>query len=119
LPSGRATLLGEHKVAQTCLIGASTIHTDCRDRSSSHRLAAPCTDRPRPIGLVSNGRNCVDNMWLFTSGEDLFVALDDVVDVAIGTDTAGVWATDVNRPRTASHGHDRANEMTANRKTVG
>jgi hypothetical protein len=58
-------------------------------------------------------------MWLFTSGEDLFVALDDVVDVAIGTDTAGVWATDANRPRTASHGHDGANEMTANRKTVG
>jgi hypothetical protein len=39
--------------------------------------------------LVSTGRNCVDNMWLFTNGEDLFVALDDVVDV---------WETDANRP---------------------
>ena len=42
--------------------------------------------------LVSSGRNCVDNLWLFTNGQDVMVALDDVVDV---------WETDGNRPQAA------------------
>ena len=39
--------------------------------------------------LVSSGRNCVDNLWLCTNGEDVIVALEDVIDV---------WETDNNRP---------------------
>jgi hypothetical protein len=43
--------------------------------------------------LVSGGRNSVPNLWLFTNGEDVFVARRDVLDV---------WETDAgNRPRAA------------------
>ena len=31
--------------------------------------------------LISTGRNGVSSLWLFTSGRDIFVALDDVVEV--------------------------------------
>jgi hypothetical protein len=31
--------------------------------------------------LVSSGRSRVDSLWLFCNGQDVFVALDDVVDL--------------------------------------
>jgi hypothetical protein len=31
--------------------------------------------------LVSSGRARIGNLWLFSCGEDVFVALDDVIDV--------------------------------------
>ena len=42
--------------------------------------------------LVSSGRNCVNSLWLFTNGQDVIVALEDVIDV---------WETHDNRPRAA------------------
>ena len=31
--------------------------------------------------LVSSGRNRLDNLWLFTNGEDVFVPRADVIDI--------------------------------------
>jgi hypothetical protein len=42
--------------------------------------------------LVSSGRNCPNSLWLFTNGEDVFIARSDVVDV---------WETDADPPRAA------------------
>lgn len=42
--------------------------------------------------LVSSGRSCVGSLWLFTNGEDVIVALDDVIDV---------WETHDIQPRAA------------------
>jgi hypothetical protein len=42
--------------------------------------------------LVSRGRSRVAKLWLFTNGQDVFVALSDVVDV---------WETNADRLRAA------------------
>ena len=42
--------------------------------------------------LVSSGRNRVAKLWLYANGEDVFVALTDVV---------RVWEADVDRARAA------------------
>jgi hypothetical protein len=42
--------------------------------------------------LVSGGRTHAPSLWLFTNGEDRFVALTEVVDV---------WETEVRSPRAA------------------
>jgi hypothetical protein len=42
--------------------------------------------------LVSSGRNHAPSLWLFTNGEDRFVALTEVVDV---------WETEALSPRAA------------------
>jgi hypothetical protein len=42
--------------------------------------------------LVSSGRNRLDNLWLFISGEDVFVPRADLVDI---------WQADSHRPRAA------------------
>jgi len=39
--------------------------------------------------LVSGGRNRLDNLWLFTNGEDVFVARADVTEV---------WQSNDDRP---------------------
>jgi hypothetical protein len=49
--------------------------------------------------LVSSGRNCVDNLWLFTNGEDVIVALDDVIDVWERTTTDPTKALPCGRDR--------------------
>jgi hypothetical protein len=42
--------------------------------------------------LVSSGRNRLDNMWVFVSGEDLFVPRADVIDI---------WQAHTHRPHAA------------------
>jgi hypothetical protein len=42
--------------------------------------------------LVSSGGNRGRNLWLFTNGDDVFVALSEVVEV---------WETEASRPRAA------------------
>jgi len=44
-------------------------------------LALRDGDRIDDVQLVSAGRNRAETLWLFTSGADVFIAVEDVIDV--------------------------------------
>jgi hypothetical protein len=73
--------MGEHQQRTLHLIKGRQVNVALQDGTSIH-----------DCNLVSSGRKRVESLWLVADGEDVIVALDDVVDV---------WETDDHRPRAA------------------
>jgi hypothetical protein len=59
-----------------------------------HRVSLSLRDGSRidDCQLISSGRNWARTLWLFTTGSDTFVPLDDIVDL---------WETSPGHPRVA------------------
>jgi hypothetical protein len=62
--------MSDQKPWTTHLIDGRQVHVALRDGT-----------RIDDCQLVSRGRSTVDTYWLFSNGEDLFIPVDDVIDL--------------------------------------